>query len=315
LKNLITGIHGFAGSHLADCLLKQNEDVVGLARKDAGNGNLKHIEDKIQVLSADVRDRQELKKFLRDVRPERIYHLAAVSFAPDAEKEGAAVFDTNFTGTLNLLQAIKELQLNCRVLFAGSAEAYGRVTEEESPVKETKLLQPVSLYGVSKASAEMLVQSYYLRDGLDVVRVRPFNHIGPRQNSRFVCSSFARQIAAIEKGADAVMQTGNLESYRDFMDVRDTVRAYHAVMENAGAGEVFNVCSGQAVSVQSILDGLLEISGIPIRIERDNKLYREEEPVRVAGDPSLLTEKTGWRAEIPLKQTLHDLLNHWRENP
>jgi GDP-4-dehydro-6-deoxy-D-mannose reductase len=315
VKNLITGIHGFAGSHLADCLLEQNEEVFGIARKDAGNGNLKHIADKIQVLPADFRDRQELKKILRNVRPDRVYHLAAVSFVPDAEKEGAAVFDTNFTGTLNLLQAIKELQLNCRVLFAGSAEAYGRVIEEESPVKETQLLQPVSLYGVSKAAAEMLVQSYYLRDGLDVVRVRPFNHIGPRQNSRFVCSSFARQIAAIEKGADAVMQTGNLASYRDFMDVRDTVRAYHAAMKKAGAGEVFNVCSGQAVSVQSILDGLLKISGIPIRIERDNKLYREEEPARVAGDSSLLTEKTGWRAEIPLRQTLHDLLNHWRENP
>jgi GDP-4-dehydro-6-deoxy-D-mannose reductase len=130
-----------------------------------------------------------------------------------------------------------------------------------------------------------------------------------------VCSSFARQIAAIEKGVDAVMQTGNLESYRDFMDVRDTVRAYHAVMEKANAGEVLNVCSGQAVSVQSILDGLLEISGIPIRIERNHKLYREEEPVRIAGDFSLLAEKTGWRPEIPLKQTLHDLLSHWRENP
>ncbi|VAX30848.1 GDP-mannose 4,6-dehydratase [hydrothermal vent metagenome] len=314
MKNLITGIHGFVGSHLADCLLAQNEEVTGLARSMTDNGNVMHIEDKIQVWVADVNDRVALKKILAEVRPERVYHLAAMSFPPDAEKEGSEAFATNFTGTLNLLQAVKELQLNCRVLFAGSSEAYGIVTEQENPVKETQILQPVSLYGVSKASAEMLAQSYFLRDGLDVVRVRPFNHIGPRQNSRFVCSAFSRQIAMIEKGADAVMQTGNLESYRDFMDVRDTVRAYTAIMEKAGAGEVFNVCSGQAVSVQSILDGLLEISGIPIRIERDNKLYREEEPVRVAGDLSLLTEKTGWRPEIPLKQTLHDLLSHWREN-
>jgi GDP-4-dehydro-6-deoxy-D-mannose reductase len=315
VKNLITGIHGFAGSHLADWLLKQNEEVSGIARQGAGGGNVKHIEDKIQVLAADVKDKEALKKVLAKVRPRRIYHLAAVTFVPDAEKDGTEVFDTNFTGTLNLLKAVKELQLNCRILFVGSSEAYGRLTEKKSPVKETELLQPVSLYGVSKASAEMLAQSYFLRDGLDVVRVRPFNHIGPGQNSRFVCSAFARQIAAIEKGKDAVMQTGNLETYRDFMDVRDTVRAYHAVMEKADAGDVFNVCSGQAVSVQSILDGLLEISGIPIRIERDPKLYREEKPARVSGDPSCLTERTGWRPEIPFRQTLRDLLHHWRENP
>ena len=233
---------------------------------------------------------------------------------PVAENAGAGVFDVNFTGTLNLLQAVKELQLNCQVLFVGSSEAYGTVTEKESPVNETTPLKPGSLYGVSKASAEMLARSYFLRDELDVVMVRPFNHIGPRQNSRFVCSAFARQIAALEKGGEPVMKTGNLESYRDFMDVRDTVRAYHAVMESAKAGEVFNVCSGNSVSIRYILDSLLELSDIDIRIERDPNLFREEEPRRICGDPSKLTGSTGWRPQIPLQQTLNDLLKHWREN-
>ncbi len=315
MKNLITGIHGFAGSHLADWLLKQNEEVVGLARNEADCKNVRHILKQIRVWPADIRNGQEMKNVLADVRPRRIYHLAAVSFVPDAEKSGAVVFDTNVTGTLNLLQAVKELQLNCRILFAGSSEAYGAVTEKKSPVKETEPLQPVSLYGVSKASAEMLAISYFLRDGLDVVGVRSFNHIGPRQSSRFVCSAFARQIAAIEKGAEPVMKTGNLASHRDFMDVRDTVRAYHAIMEGAKAGDVFNVCAGKSVSVQSVLDSLLESAGIPIRIERDQKLFREETAARICGDPTKLTSRTGWRPEIPLEQTLSDLLNHWRENP
>ncbi len=314
MKNLITGIHGFAGSHLADWLLEQNEEVVGLARSGSDNENVQHIQQQVQVVSADIRNGQELKKVLATVRPARIYHLAARSFVPDAETSRAAVFDANVTGTLNLLQAVKELQLNCRVFFAGSAEAYGAVTEKMSPIKESQPLKPASLYGVSKASAEMLVRSYFLREGMDVVMVRPFNHIGPRQSSRFVCSSFARQIVAIEKGAEPVMKTGNLESYRDFMDVRDTVRSYHAVMEKANAGDVFNVSSGKAVSVQSVLDRLLELSGIPIRIERDPNLFRKEEPVRVCGDHSLLTERTGWCPQISLQQTLNDLLNHWRKN-
>ena len=314
MKNLITGIHGFAGSHLVDRLLKQNEEVVGIARSVADNGNTKHIQDRIRVLSCDIVNRQELKAVLETVRPQRIYHLAGVSFVPDADKEGAKVFDTHFIGTLNLLQAVKELKMDCRILFAGSSEAYGTVAEEESPVKETQLLQPVSLYGVSKASADLLAHSYFLRDGLNVIRGRSYSHIGPRQSSRFVCSSFARQIAEIEKGAEPVIRAGNLESYRDFTDVRDTVRAYHAIMKKASAGEVFNICSGNTVSVRSILDILLDISSIAARIKRDPKLFREEKPLRVCGDNSLLALRTGWRPQIPLKQTLGDLLNYWREN-
>lgn len=315
MKNLITGIHGFAGSHLADLLLEQNEEVFGIARSLEGNGNVKHIQDQIQVMSCDIRNGLELKKVLTTVGPERIYHLAAVSFVPDAEKAGTSVFDTNFTGTFNLMQIVKEMQLDCRILFAGSSEVYGAKMEEEGPVKEDKPLQPVSLYGVSKASAEILAHSFFLRDGLDVIRVRPYNHIGPRQNPNFVCSSFARQIAAIEKGEKPVIKTGNLETYRDFTDVRDTVRAYHAVMNKAHAGEVFNVCSGDSVSIQYILETLFTMSDISIRIERDPKLFREEKPLRICGDNSLLTQRTGWGPQTHLTQTLSDLLNYWRENP
>ncbi|MDA0691303.1 MAG: GDP-mannose 4,6-dehydratase [Nitrospinae bacterium] len=311
MKNLITGIHGFAASHLADFLLEQNEEVFGIARSLDNDLNINHIQDQIQVSLCNIRDRSAIKKILEAVRPDRIYHLASVSFVPQAEKEGDTSFETIFNGTWNVLESVRELGLNCRILSVGSSEAYGMAGEGR--VKEDRALQPISLYGVSKAAAELLAHSYFVRDGLDVIRTRPYNHTGPRQDSRFVCSSFARQIAAIEKGAKAVIKTGNLESYRDFMDVRDTVSAYHAIMEHGKAGEVFNVCSGEVTSVQVILETLLEISGVSIRIETDPKLFREAKPVSAFGDNSFLRQRTGWGPEFGLEQTLCDLLDHWRE--
>ncbi len=313
MKNLITGIHGFAASHLADLLLEQNEEVFGLARSLANDRNVEHIHDQIQVFPCDIRDRSAIKKVLDVVRPDRIYHLASVTFVPQAEKEGDASFETIFNGTWNVLESVRELGLHCRTLFVGSSEAYGMVAEGEGLVQEGRALQPVSLYGVSKAAADLLAHSYFLREGLNVIRVRPYNHTGPRQDSRFVCSAFARQIAAIEKGAEAVIKTGNLESYRDFMDVRDTVSAYHAVMEHGKAGEAFNVCSGEVTSVQAILETLLKISGTPIQIETDRQLFRESKPVSACGDNSFLQQRTGWRPNFGLEQTLRDLLNYWRK--
>ena len=313
MKNLITGIHGFAASHLADLLLEQGEEVAGTARSLANSENINHIKKEIRVFPCEIRDREEFAKILDTFRPDRIYHLASISFVPEVEKEGKVLFESIFYGTWNVLQSVKDLGLNCRVLFVGSSEVYGEPVSEDGPVKENRILAPISLYGVSKAAADQLAQSYFIRDGLDVVRVRPYNHIGPRQNSRFACSSFARQIAGIENGAEAVIKTGNLESYRDFMDVRDTVRAYHSVMEDGRTGEVFNVCSGKMTKVQSVLDTLLKISGMPIRIENDPDLFRPAKPRNACGDSGFLQDRTGWKPHIDLAKTLGDLLNYWRE--
>jgi GDP-4-dehydro-6-deoxy-D-mannose reductase len=312
LKNLITGIHGFAASHLADFLLDQNEEVFGIARSLENDRNVKHLQGKIKVFACNILNREEFNKVLADIQPDRIYHLASVSFVPQAEKEANVAFETIFNGTWNVLEAVKELGLNCRILVTGSSEEYGLVTQKEGLIKENRALHPISLYGVSKAAADLLAHSYSVRDGLDVIRVRPYNHIGPRQDSRFACSSFARQIAAIEKGADAVIQTGNLESYRDFMDVRDTVSAYLAVMEKGETGEVYNICSGKVTSVQSVLEKLLKISGIPIRIETDPEKFRGAIPVSANGDNSFLRKSTGWCPRYALEQTLRDLLDYWR---
>jgi len=314
VKNLITGINGFAGSHLADRLLAEHEEVFGLARTLANDKNIKHLAGRIQVYACDIGNAAELKQILDVVRPERIYHLAAVSFVPQAEKNCDAAFQTNLLGTLHLLDAVRDLRMDARILWVGSAEAYGQGGQEENFIDEGWPLEPVSHYGVSKAAADLLAQSYAKRERMDVVRVRPFNHIGPRQDSRFVCSSFARQIAAIESGALPVIKTGNLDSFRDFTDVRDTVRAYHAVMRAGKPGEVFNVCSGTAVSVRFILDTLLEISGARVKVETDPQRFREAKSIRVCGNPQRLRQRTGWRPEISLRQTLEAVLGYWRES-
>ncbi len=295
-------------------MLEKNEQAFGIARSLEKDKNVKHLASQIEVFPCDIQNSTELKKVLAKVQPERIYHLASLTFVPEVAKEGAAAFETNVLGTMNLMQAIQELPVKPRVLFVGSAEVYGLVAGDVASIDEENPLQPASLYGVSKAAAELLARSYVNQEGAGVISVRPFNHIGPRQDSRFACSSFARQIALIEKGAQPIIKTGNLDSLRDFMDVRDTVRAYHAVMQEGRPGEVFNVCSGKSVSVRSVLETLLSFSEMRIKLETDPKLFRQAKPGVFCGDYSRLHQRTGWRPEIPLERTLQDMLHYWRQN-
>ncbi|MFQ5451562.1 MAG: GDP-mannose 4,6-dehydratase [Nitrospinaceae bacterium] len=313
MKNLITGIQGFAGSHLADLLLAHNEEVIGLARSLENDRNIRHARDRIEVMEGDIRSPEEVIRCLETVRPSRIYHLAAVTFVPAGEEDCQKTFETNFYGTLHLLNAVKKMGLKTRILWVGSSEAYGVVTREEGPIREDRPLKPFSLYGVSKAAADLLAQSYFERDGLDIVRVRPFNHIGPRQSSNFACSSFARQVVEIENGAPPVLQTGNLDSWRDILDVRDTVRAYRAIMERGTSGAAYNVCSGKETRVRALLEALVKMSRIPIRIQSDPARFRLSKSINVYGDSTHLREQTGWRPRIPLEKTLEDILEYWRE--
>ncbi|MEC7641336.1 MAG: GDP-mannose 4,6-dehydratase, partial [Nitrospinota bacterium] len=225
-KNLITGINGFAASHLCDLLLASGEEVVGIAKTLEGNQNIAHASESIEVFSCDIRIPGDIKRVLDIVRPDRIYHMASVNFVPAVTQDWNVAFETNVLGTFYLFEAVKQLRLNPRILCVGSSEEYGSVDLEEMPIRETTLLKPITLYGVTKASADLLATSFCRRDDLDILQVRPFNHVGPRQQSRFVCSSFARQIAMIEAGKATVLKVGNLEVQKDFTDVRDTVRAY-----------------------------------------------------------------------------------------
>ncbi|MFQ5717844.1 MAG: GDP-mannose 4,6-dehydratase [Nitrospinales bacterium] len=314
MRNLITGIHGFAASHLSDLLLARNEKVFGIARVLENDGNIRHIADRIKVFPCDVRVSADLKKIVENVRPHRIYHMASVSFVPAAAQDWEQAFETNVFGTLHLFEAVKQLKLDARIMCVGSSEEYGAVVSDDMPIREKLPLQPFTLYGVTKAAADILSNSFVKRERLDILRVRPFNHIGPRQKHRFVCPSIARQIAQFEAGKPPVLKIGNLDAQRDFTDVRDTVRAYHAVMEKGVSGEVYNVCSGKTVSIKSIVETFRRLASVSFQVENDPSRSRAEQPLCYWGDHSFLTERTGWTPKIPLEDSLKDILGYWREN-
>jgi GDP-4-dehydro-6-deoxy-D-mannose reductase len=246
-------------------------------------------------------------------RPNVIFHLAGQPFVPESFRDPAATLAANTLGALHIFLALIEYRMATRVLVVGTNEEYGQILPEDLPLSERAPLRPTSPYGVSKVAQSMLGLQYHLSHGLDVVRVRPFTHIGPRQNERFVTAAFARQIARIELGRQApVMQVGNLSACRDFTDVRDIVRAYALLMNQGEAGEVYNVGSGQAVIIRDMLDTLLAASATPIEIQLNPDLMRPIDIPLVTCDARKIRERTGWSPAIAIGQTLHDILAYWR---
>jgi len=215
MKALITGISGFAGPHLTEFLIKKGYEVFGTFFNKSTFSNLNDFMNKIKVYKCDIRNYNVLKNVIKDVKPDEIYHLAAISFVPTSLKDPKLTFDTNLYGTLNLYQAIIYLKMNPKILFVGSADEYGIVNENDLPIKEECPLNPMNPYSISKASADFLSFFYFRNYSLNIIRVRPFNHIGPRQSPEFVSSDFAKQIAEIEKGLkEPIIKVGNLEAKR-----------------------------------------------------------------------------------------------------
>ncbi len=315
MKVLITGITGMAGSHLADYLLEMGGiEVHGIKRWRSRTENIEHIMDKVALHECELKDVFSVKTVLRAVRPDRIYHLAAQSFVPTSWNSPADTLMNNIVGELNILEAIRELDLkDTRMHIAGSSEEYGFVYENEVPIKETNPLRPLSPYAVSKIGQDYLAYQYYKSYGIFSVRTRAFNHTGPRRGEVFVTSSFARQIALIEKGIQKpVIYVGNLEAKRDFSDIRDVVKAYYISLEKGEAGEVYNVGNDKAYSIREVLEMLLSFSKIKVSIEGDSERMRPSDVPLLICDSSKFREKTGWRPEIPFEKTLEDLLNYWR---
>jgi len=311
---LITGINGFVGSHLADLLVSEGYQVSGIALT-RNLRHLSHVEQQISIAYGDVRNAKEVQNILAEVKPDCIYHLAGSSFVPDAEADPRIVYDVNVLGTINVLEAARSTHLNAKILIVGSGEVYGHVPEAALPVKEDYPLNPTSLYGVTKACADLLAYQYATAYQMDVIRVRPFNHIGPRQSEQFVCSSFAKQIVEIEKGIrKSILDVGNLEARRDFTDVRDVVRAYQMVLEGAQSGDVHNVGSGKAWRIGDIVGMLIGASRVKgIELEQQTLRIRPNDIPVMLCDASKVEKAIGWRPEIPIERTLQDLLNYWRE--
>lgn len=310
---LITGLAGFCGSHLAELLLESDVRVAGIDVEQAGTMNLAPFVDRLDLHWADIRDGEEVRRIVAEVSPEQIYHLAAATGGQ--EDSGYRVcYETNLFGTINLLEAVRAERPDCSVLIAGSSAQYG-LADGQYALREMDPFRPVTHYAVSKAAQEMVGHRYSIAAGLRVVRIRAFNIIGPRQSPRFVGSALARQVAEIEHSLrEPVIQVGNLESKRDFLDVRDAVRAYILALSAGEPGQVYNVCSGQARSIRSLLEGLLNLStAFEIEVRQDPLRIQEVDvPVQV-GDFHKLRHQTGWNPQIAFEQTLRNLLDYWRE--
>lgn len=309
---LINGLNGFAGSHLADFLMSQPE----IQLYGAGLGsveNIAHLGKRAQFIEGNLTDLKFTRTLLEQTRPERIYHLAGQAFAPTSWQDPWGTIEINLRSQVNLLQSVADLKLNARVLVIGSIDEYGRVEPGAMPVAENTAMQPDSPYGVSKIAQDFLGLQYFFSHQLHVVRVRPSNHIGPRQNEQFVTSNFAKQIAEIEAGQrDPIVYVGNLTAQRDFTDVRDMMRAYVLALERGDPGDVYCIGSEHAVSIQHMLDLLLKASPSKIRVEQDLDRFRPSDTPVLYYDTKKFRAKTGWRTTISLETSLRDILDYWR---
>jgi len=313
MKALITGVTGFVGSHLAEYLLANDYDVYGTVRWRSRYDNIEHIKNKIKLVETDIRDAHSIKNAIEKSQPDFIFHLAAQSFVPTSFHAPHETLTTNIVGTISLLEAIRSSSLDPKIQIAGSSEEYGLVYPDEIPVKEINSLRPLSPYGVSKIAEEMLGFQYHKSYGMKIVRTRAFNHTGPRRGEVFVTSNFSKQIVEIEKGIrEPVIHVGNLNSQRDFTDVRDVVKAYEMCLKKCSYGEVYNICSGKSWIIKDVLNMLLGMSKIRVEIKQDTTRMRPSDVEILLGDSTKFRQKTGWKPEIPFEKTMEDLLNYWR---
>jgi GDP-4-dehydro-6-deoxy-D-mannose reductase len=316
MRALITGITGFAGSHLAEYLLNEHPDVevFGTYRWRSRMDNVEHLRSRIRLLEADLRDYTSMHAALEKSRPDVIFHLAAQSFVPSSWTAPNETLTTNVSGQTNLFEAIRALRLDPVVQIACSSEQYGLVLPDETPIKETNPLRPLSPYAVSKVAQDYLGYQYFQSYGLKVVRTRGFNHTGPRRGQVFVTSNFCSQVAAIELGLqEPVIRVGNIEAIRDFTDVRDMVRAYWLAVTKAKPGEVYNIATGNGIRIREMLERLISLANVEVKIETDPERLRPSDVEILIGDASKFKADTGWEPRIPFEQTLNDLLDYWRK--
>jgi GDP-4-dehydro-6-deoxy-D-mannose reductase len=315
MRALITGVAGFAGSHLADYLLAEQPSVTvaGTLRPKSRATNLKHIEGQLTLFETDLLDYASVLAALDQFRPDLIFHLAGQSFVPVSWSDPVHTLTTNVIGQTHLFEAIRSLGLEPRIQIACSSEEYGLVHADEVPILETNPLRPLSPYAVSKVAQDFLAYQYFQSYGLQTIRTRAFNHTGPRRGEGFVASNFAKQLAVIEAGqAKPLLRVGNLEAIRDFTDVRDVTRGYWLAATEGTPGEVYNIASDEGTRIGDLLHMLLEMVAAEVRIERDAQRLRPSDIEILIGDSTKFRRRTGWSPAIPLRSTLGDLLDFWR---
>lgn len=314
MKVLITGITGFAGSHLAEYLLSRGDvEIYGTYRARSRMDHIAHIADQLHLVECELQDPAAVAQMIARIKPAHIYHLAAQSFVPASWTSPADTMMNNIVSQLHIFEAVRAADIPCKIQVACSSEEYGLVYPDELPVRETNPLRPQSPYAVSKIAQDFLGYQYYQSYGLSIVRTRTFNHTGPRRGERFATSNFAKQIAQIELGLQPPhVHVGNLQARRDFTDVRDVVKAYWLALERGVPGSVYNISSGNTRTIEEVLHTLLSFTSAPVQILVDPKRLRPSDVEVLLGDASAFCTQTGWQPEIPFHQTMHDLLQYWR---
>jgi GDP-4-dehydro-6-deoxy-D-mannose reductase len=311
MRALVTGVDGFVGRHLAALLTARGVELHGLVRRAAESKGAAIAGAALHA--ADVADAGAVAAAVAAAEPDWCFHLAGIASVPAAIADPSAALRVNALGTQHLLAAVARHAPRARVLVIGSADAYGAVPADAQPVRETQPLQPRSPYGASKAAAEIIAGQWVRGGGLDVVCVRAFNHTGPGQRAGFVCADFARQLVAIAEGTlPPRVAVGDLSPVRDFSDVRDVVAAYVALAERGASGAVYNVCSGVGRTVQSVLDALIALVGVPVEVAVDPGRLRPADVPALVGDAGALRAATGWAPRIAWEQTLSDLVDSLR---
>jgi GDP-4-dehydro-6-deoxy-D-mannose reductase len=270
-------------------------------------------DSRVKWVASDLTSRDEAAAMVAEVRPHYVFHLAAQSNVQVAFKDPEATLMTNVVGQLHLLNALREYVPEARILIVCSSEEYGLVRPEDIPIDEDTPFKPTNPYAVSKVAQDALATQHFIAWGQRTIRVRPFNHIGPGQSELFVTAAFARQVAMIESGEqEPVIRVGNLEAERDFTDVRDMARAYHLAVLHGEPGEVYNIGSGRGYRMQWVLDTLVAMSNVEVEVRQDPARMRPSDIPRLVCDPTKFQTLTGWQPQIPIEQTLSDILDYWR---
>jgi GDP-4-dehydro-6-deoxy-D-mannose reductase len=311
MRVLVTGAGGFVGPYLVRALAEHGHEVHGLVRAATSAERL--AGERLTVHNGDVLDAPAMAEIVARVRPDAVCHLAALSFVPAAERDPASAYRVNVDGTLVVLAALREHAPGARLLYVGSSDAYGAVLSDDLPIDEDVAFRPLTVYGASKAAAELTAAQWGRAYGIDVVRARPVNHTGSGQSPVFVCPALARQIADIEAGRQPpVLRVGNLDPVRDLSDVRDVAAGYVALVERGMSSHAYNLCSGVGRSIREVVEVFRSLARVPIEVAQDAALVRRVEVPMLIGSAERAQADTGWRPAIPFERTAADLLAWWR---
>lgn len=315
-KVLITGIGGFAGSHLADHIAATSDaEIHGILRDVEKDDNLRQCRDRLQLSTCEITDFQSVFKVIKDIKPDVILHVAGQAFVPSSFEHAADTFKTNVIGTINIFEAVKASEIAPRIIVVTSGEVYGETFGLPSLHTEHSIPQPVNPYAASKTSVDYIAQTYKKYEGLNIVIARPFNHTGPRQKPNFVCSSLAKQIVSIERSKGPwTLRVGNIKARRDFTDVRDIARGYWMLTQIDNKNNyIFNLCSGSIFSIEEIIRTYESLLGVEFDLQVEPKRLRGYDIQLLAGNANAIRHSVGWTPQIPFRQTLSDLLEYWRQ--